>query len=252
MSCVSCTEGKKKRPWMVELFKNHYFYRNWGQKQSPTLLFFGCNYPAIFPKTCRAAIRLLASLGIDWCVDCCGKPVALAGGEHNSRALMQKLEARGVVRLVTACPNCYTRLRKIQDRPVIDLGSFLIEQGLARKIDRPVSVFYPCGDGGREIFTRLKSRIEEWNAPFSSVGCCGLGGPPAARTKSRIEEKRVKMLALAGDGGVDVYCASCGGQFRRFGVGRVRNLLSDLLGVQESPGTWLKGAWYFKWLSHDV
>lgn len=169
----------------------------------------------------------------------------MAGGLPDSEGLKKKIADRGCQEVITACPNCFTRLRRILDVPVVSLPEFLHREGLAQKIERSVHVFFPCGDGGRQIFEQLQPYLSDWDAPFQRVGCCGLGGPPQARSAENLRAKQELMTQL-GSQGVDVYCASCGGQFYRFGLTKVRNLISDLVGVCEVPGAWLKGAWRFK------
>lgn len=89
--------------------KSPYIYANNSHRKSKELLFFDCNFPGFLPKTTKAMIEKFAKLGIDFSIDCCGKPLYEANLRYSkTKAHLEKLFlGKGVERIITACPNCY-------------------------------------------------------------------------------------------------------------------------------------------------
>lgn len=227
-------EAKPEKTRKVRFLKQNYVFQNNSGKKSETLLFLGCNYPGYYPKTCEKLMDLCQERGIDYSVDCCKKPVVEQGEEGNFRALEELLAKKETRRLICACPNCYHLLRQKLNVEVISPYQFLREEGLGAKISKKIPIFFPCSDRyGREIFQDIQPFLEEGHSePFASVNCCGLGGGAGQQEPDLVQGKMDRLRALDKEG-IYTYCSSCSGIFGKYQLPGVRNILSEILGVQE-------------------
>ena len=81
-----------------------------------SVLFPGCNFPSVYPKTTKVLVELFEKeAGIGVVYDCCGKPIADIGMEDEEERIMQGIQKRmddaGVTEVITMCPNCYAFLK---------------------------------------------------------------------------------------------------------------------------------------------
>lgn len=217
----------------LKFLKQNYKLRNNSSRPSQTLLFLGCNYPGFYPKTCSALIDLCRARGIDFSVDCCKKPLVEQGEVGDFSPIKKLLEQKGTKRLICACPNCYHLLKQVLDVEVISLYAFFKEAGVGEKLTGNLPIFFPCSDRlNREIFEDIKYFIEDWSEPYAEVNCCGLGGGAALHEPDLLEAKKKRLKELD-QGCIYTYCASCSGIFGKYGLNNIKNLASEILGVQE-------------------
>lgn len=224
------------RDWKVDFLKRRYRFRNVPKRPTETLLFLGCNYPGVYPKTCARLIELCAERGIDYSIDCCKKPIVESGGTYPFRTWEQELLAQGVRRLICTCPNCYRLLRtEWETIEVISVYAFLREAGLAQPIQERAHVFFPCSDRyQREIFAEIEPFLQGgYEDSFQDVPCCGLGGN-ARKYEGGLVEQMSERLRAKQTSNVYTYCASCSKAFEQYALPGVYNLLSEMLGVREA------------------
>ncbi|MDO4594943.1 MAG: heterodisulfide reductase-related iron-sulfur binding cluster, partial [Tissierellia bacterium] len=218
--------------YLTAFLKNHYPLKNNCAKKSSSLLFLGCNYPANYPKTSEKLIEICAQKGIDFSIDCCKKPAIEQGYSPNFKGLKDLFEKKEVDELITACPNCYDTLKNIGIN-VIDVYSFLKRENIGKKIDKKIDIFFPCPDRyKREIFKSIKYFIDDYNDKFKEVDCCGLGGSAIKNEKELVDKKQEDIKRL-NTNGIYTYCASCSGMFKSYGQKNIKNILSEILDVNE-------------------
>ncbi|QKF64752.1 (Fe-S)-binding protein [Campylobacter corcagiensis] len=222
-------------------FKSPYIYSNNSKNPSCELMFFGCNFPGYFPKTTKILIDLFAKNGVDFSIDCCGKPLFEANLEFlkTKNHLLDLFNKKGVKRIITACPNCYYFFKdhyKFENIQISSVYEKLNELGLMDDIEEQMNLFFPCPDKfRREIFSEFKKYINFKNS-FRGVNCCGMGGL-AKSQEPEIYENGIEMVRQKGGQNVYTYCATCAGNFAKNGIKNVRHLTSEFLGICESPDT---------------
>lgn len=211
-------------------------FRNRPRKTNGDMLFLGCNYPAVYPKTCDRLIRLAAAHGVGYAVDCCRKPILDAGGDPEERSLETEYRHLGVRRVICACPNCFRTLRYFfKEIEVITVYHFLQEIGWDASVGEGIAVYIPCADrGNMAMFETLSAFVDNPRFPFRKVNCCGLGGGARKEEPEAAEAFRETLRSLV-KGPFYTYCASCASVFRRIPGLEVRNMLSEILDVHEAP-----------------
>lgn len=225
------------------LFKNYSNIKNAAPK---SLLFPGCNFISLYPKTLEKLKELLEPHGILMALDCCGKPIGELGMVQQEQLILDNLEAQfkkaGATELITLCPNCYYYLKDRLSIPVVFIYPKLKELGIGKKIHDEevqggkIQIFPPCPD--RESWELLKSLEDFLPQEYSvikKVQCCGLGGVARAREKELSFELPQKIAALGETAPIYTYCATCSGSIKRSGAPDVRHLLTRILGTEEQP-----------------
>ena len=101
---------------LADAEKGHYPFRNYRHARARRVLFVGCNVVSLYPRTVRAAVRVLAEReGMGYALDCCGAPLALAGkrtqAQRAAEGVVRRLSERGVEEAAFACPTCERSLR---------------------------------------------------------------------------------------------------------------------------------------------
>lgn len=241
--------------WFTSFWKTSYKLRNNSPVQSKTLLFLGCNYPGYLPKTSARMIELCESYGIDFSIDCCKKPVHDSGCTPNMHPLDALFARKGVERVICCCPNCFHFLRsRYPALQIMDPYEFLTEIGFTSIIHEEVHVYFPCSERfDRTIYEHIKpfapKRCEQ---TFRAIECCGAGGGAYKREPElvRATHARVNSMNAAN---MYTYCSTCAGMFHAGGVKRVKNFLSEILGVHEVPSThYARNVSAFKLRKHRV
>ena len=75
--------------------KKEYSYRNYRHVTEKSVLFPGCNFPSVYPKTTKVLVELFEKeAGIGVVYDCCGKPIADIGMEDEEERIMQGIQKR--------------------------------------------------------------------------------------------------------------------------------------------------------------
>lgn len=236
-------------------FKSPYIYANNSDKKSDELMFFGCNFPGYFPQTTKYLIELLGKNGVDFSIDCCGKPLYEANLDFSKTKnhLINLLNKKGVKKIITACPNCYYFFKDKANLGV-EISSIyqkLKELDLMHNIEEKMSLFFPCPDKfRREMFDEFKEYIDFENS-FKKVNCCGMGGL-AKSSELEIYANGIQTIKEKNTDNVYTYCATCAGNFGKNGIKNVKHLTSEFLGVCESPDTnYMKNVLKFKFYRRD-
>lgn len=222
--------------------KSHYPFKAYPNGPCRELLFCGCALPSQFPRTTDALAAACRAHGMGVAFDCCGKPLSDWGEERAAArvaaALGRRLARLGCERLVIACPNCLSYLRDRLDVACVSVYEAMLGWGdVARVRLDPGVLFVPCPDrAGRSIEGLVRALADLSDvATLRGVPCCGLRSEAAARGREFVDRCDACIFAAAGKAVIYTYCASCLGQFARQGRGRVRHVLSALLGVDEGP-----------------
>ena len=229
-----------KKPFRyLNFLKSPYLYANNSPKKSRELMFFGCNFPGFLPETTRKIIEILEPLGVDFSIDCCGKPLfeANANFDKTKAHLNELFAAKGVETLILACPNCYHFLKDKVDVKIKTIYEKFEELGLNREITEEAHIFYPCPERiHKPIFETFKKYVPNFKNSFKDVNCCGLGGLArssepqiAAGYPQAIKDKNLPNLYT--------YCATCCGNFAKNGVKNIKHIATVMSGVNEAPNT---------------
>ncbi|MDO5017972.1 MAG: (Fe-S)-binding protein [Lagierella massiliensis] len=228
--------GETKGFTFIKLEKSPYIFRNTVKKKSDTILFLGCSFPRQYPKTSKFLIDLFLEKGIDFTLECCGKPIFETGDLkriHRDRNRLNKIfKEKGVKRIVTTCMNCYYFFKEHFDVEVVSIYRELRELGIGDKIYEKKNLFIPCPDREtKEVLNDVKYYVPNLETPFESVQCCGLGGlaigfePEIAN--GFIEKLKEKKLPIT------TYCASCSGRFKKSNLNLTGHILCEILGIKE-------------------
>ena len=138
-------DGKlEEKPYSFVLKeKKDYKFRNYRNATAGRVLFPGCNFPSMFPKTNRKIADLCKAKGIGTVYDCCGKPIAELGlyrdEERIVNRISRELESRDIDEVITTCPNCYYFLKERIPQRVRSIYEVLPE--LVPEICRRISRF---------------------------------------------------------------------------------------------------------------
>lgn len=216
--------------------KRDYKFRNYRNATEGSVLFPGCNFPSLFPKTNRYLEKIFQEKGIGTVYDCCGKPIAELGLYKDEERILQRitteLDARGIEEIITMCPNCYYFLRDRIPQRVVSVYEKLESLQIPLHPVPETEMHIPCPDGeSREWVGRITSLLGYEPAVMNRAQCCGLGGMAAAR-----EPELAKSFAQSTprDTQGSTFCASCAGQFARNGQ-PISHILSQMLGIDEKP-----------------
>jgi Fe-S oxidoreductase len=211
--------------------KNPYRFANYRRAQARSVLFPGCNFMAMYPRTLRHLEQLLDAHGVGVLYECCYQPVASLGladdAQSNHTALRRRLDELGVRELISVCPTCHYFLSSRIGIPVVTVYEKLRQLGEGTALNLPeLPLFIPCPD-------RRKRQIIESMVPFlpssayeafGDVPCCGLGGFMAWRRPMQAERMLQALrdrVAEAGRGcpGVESAGGGAGGCAEGCGVG---------------------------------
>ena len=226
------------------LEKAHYPFKNYRHARASSVLFVGCNVVSLFPKTVREAARVLKEqAGVGLAFDCCGAPLALDGAPGEMKRVVsgvtQRLSECGVKELVATCPTCASSLQGLADIRVVSVYAKLRELNIGRRLAPDGAVFPPCPDRRDGVWlSDVLSFFEDDPPVLSRAPCCGLGERSGWRPPEKVKAMACACISQAHDaaeGAPYVYCASCAGSFASHGEPQVRYVLSEILGVEESP-----------------
>ncbi len=221
--------------------KKDYLYRNYRHVTKGSILFPGCNFPSLYPRTTKALASLLREeAGIGTVYECCGKPIADIGMENQEKVITETIDRRlckeGVTEVITLCPNCYGYLSGRISAKVVNIYEKLKELGLGCRIKGGGLLFKPCPDREKEEWmTDIAFFLENECGQAENIQCCGLGG------NAGVLEPELSRAFAAGlkdyPGAVYTYCGSCVGNLTRNGCRQVRHILPEILGTNEKPDT---------------
>ncbi len=221
--------------------KREYLYRNYRHVTEKSVLFPGCNFPSVYPKTMKMLSKLFEEqAGIGTVYECCGKPIADIGMEEQEERIVQgigeRLSAAGVTEVITVCPNCEDYLSGRVPVKVVNIYEKLRELGIGKKIPGGCLMFRPCPDRERGRWLKdIEFFLEEKCEPIKDVQCCGLGGNGGVSEPELAKGFAVKVKGYPDT--VYTYCGSCSGNLTRNGCKKVRHVLPEILGTGERPDT---------------
>jgi Fe-S oxidoreductase len=220
--------------------KREYSYRNYRHITKHSVLFPGCNFPSVYPKTTKKLVQLLKEEGIGVVYDCCGKPIADLGMQKDEFRIINEIVVRmqkaGVDELITLCPNCYEFLKTRLPIKVISIYEKLQELGVGGKITGNAKIFPPCPDRKTgEWMKEILPYIDGECSLITDISCCGLGGHGGVKEPelAQIAPKKLKNCSQT----IYTYCGSCAGHLTRNGCQQVRHVLPEILGTHEKPDT---------------
>ncbi len=207
-------------------------------------IFFGCT--TMIEESLRQALEtFLEKAGIEYerlGVDqCCGIPLILSGSideaKQHAERVVEQIKTKGVDRLVTSCPHCYTAFsHEYPDMLGIDVpfqtlhfsqfARELIREGKikpSKKVALKLTYHDPCyiGRKGDDIYDEPREvlmaipgvELVETNFNRRETTCCGAGGLlRAVLPKLSVEiakEKIESQVVPAGAEGVVSSCPFC-------------------------------------------
>jgi heterodisulfide reductase subunit D len=231
------------------------------------LFFAGCT-SAVTKQLNRglvASAKQLQKAGVDFAImgqdePCCGSTLLRVGQTDAFRQLssenVKKFKALGVKKIVTACPGCYTTLRKsmedagakIEVAHISTEIAHLIREGKL-KVNRSserMTYHDPCHLGRlggifeepREIVSAVAKLVEMPNNRYEAR-CCGAGaGLQSAFPKlsKDLASKRVAEAKSTGATTIVTSCPFCETQLRTVPGIRVVDLLELLMDATEGNG----------------
>lgn len=223
--------------------KSDYIFRNYKKAAGKTVIFPGCNFPSLFPKTNKAFAGMMKKkYGYGIAYDCCGKPIGLLGLEKEEERIIgtirKNLQEAGAEEIVTMCPNCYYYLKDRLGIRVVSVYRRLLELGIEVEKPQGLKIFMPCPDRETgEWYDDISELLGYRSEKEDEVNCCGLGGIAGACEPELSKEYAQiigKKYPVGGEKTLCTCCASCAGQFARNG-GDLRHTLSLMLGIDEKP-----------------
>ncbi|MSN96044.1 (Fe-S)-binding protein [Campylobacter sp. FMV-PI01] len=222
--------AKFKNPF-IKIQKTPYIYGNNSDKICDDLIFFGCNFPAAYPKTTKYICENLCDTRTDFSVECCGKPLLMSGylADESVKSAKKLFDKKKVKRIITACPNCYHFLKNNQDIEVVSIYTKLKELNLMREIKDEAHLFFPCSERNtRYMFDEFKDFLPNKKESFLDINCCGAGGGD-----KKIAKNYPKKLKAKDKPNLYVYCATCAMSFKKGGVTNIKHLTTEFLGINE-------------------
>ncbi len=229
------------------------------------LFFAGCTSAVMKPlvPSLVASAKLLQKAGVRFATlgqeePCCGSTLLRVGQteayEEIAKKNVERFEALGVKRIVTACPGCYTTLKKsLQDHgskiEVVHITkevADLVKSGklkLKRSTER-MTYHDPCHlgrlggvfDEPRDILKAVATLVEMPNHGYESR-CCGAGaGLQSAFPKlsRELASKRIEEAKSTGATTLVTCCPFCETQLRTVPGMKVADLLELLLNSVEN------------------
>lgn len=231
--------GKKYKRMISE--KKDYLYRNYKHAAGKSVLFPGCNFPSVYPRTTRRLAELLRECaGIGIVYECCGKPIADIGMETEEKAIVREIErrllAKGVTEVILLCPNCYDFLKNNLRIRTVNIYQKLKELRLGEKIPGGGWMFKPCPDReSGEWLSDIEYFLEEKCRLAEDVQCCGLGGNGGVLEPELAKSFAARLKDVPET--IYTYCGSCAGNLTRNGCRQVRHVLPEILKTHEKPDT---------------
>ena len=224
------------------------------------LFFAGCTSAVMKPlvPSLVASAKLLKRAGVDFAVmaqdePCCGSTLLRVGQtdefEKLERENFDKFKALGIKKIVTACPGCYTTLKRSAERLGEDIQVVHVTQEVAdlvrsgdlkvRKSSEKMTYHDPCHLGRlggifeepREIVKAVSEFVEMGNKGYESR-CCGAGaGLQSAFPKlsRELATRKIEEAQQTGATTLVTCCPFCETQLRTVPGIKVTDLMELLL-----------------------
>jgi len=193
-----------------------------------TVFFPGCTLPAMHPEATTMTYKILKRLDpkLGLVFNCCSKPSKMLGlndkYEEQLSSLVQRLERKGVGRILTDCPNCYMTFKEFNTKlEIVSVYQALKSSGFAPVIPaiKEVTVHDPCvtryeTEMHKHVRALIKStgvRVIEMKHSRTKTLCCGEGGATQFYNKGYAKNWSRKRIGEARRTGVPIvtYCAGC-------------------------------------------
>ncbi len=191
-----------------------------------TVLFPGCTLPGTRPATVKALFahlqKSIPHLGI--VLDCCTKPSHDLGRDSFFHAMFGEMKeyllARGIKRILVACPNCY----RVFSQYGVPLAVTTVYEELAAAgqpdtvgITASVTVHDPCTTRHeqhiqaaiRHLLHARKIAVDEMRHHGAKTICCGEGGSVGFLNPELAKNWSARRGAEAGGKRIVTYCAGC-------------------------------------------
>lgn len=193
-----------------------------------TVFFPGCTLPAMYPDAAKIAYKILKrddpNMGL--ILNCCSKPSKMLGlkdrHEESLSNLINRLERKGIKKILTACPNCHMTFKEFNSN--LEIVSIYKRLRFSKFIPvrpklREVTVHDPCvtrneTDMHKHVRLLLKAqgiRVIEMRHNRKETICCGEGGATNFHKKTYAQYWSHKRINEAQRTGVPMvtYCAGC-------------------------------------------
>ena len=217
--------------------KRRYLFGNKVGQSQKSLIYWGCNFPSLYPKTTEKLMALMALKGTASIFDCCGKPIEELGlqvdANHIVEKLNERLQSMGTEELVFVCPNCDQHLRGKLSVRMVNVYDKLKEMGIEfSELEVGHPLFPPCPDRvNGQWFQSIAPYLPEATRIIKEPQCCGAGGCGGVGSPEIAKAFRTSIT----DEALMVYCATCAGEFGRGKQTKPKHILSEILGVHEGP-----------------
>ncbi|SEA30157.1 Fe-S oxidoreductase [Desulfuromusa kysingii] len=197
-----------------------------------TLFIPGCSLSSFSPELVRKSFQWLEDQGlkIGFSDICCSKPLSSLGlstrAEQMMRALSSQLEADGIKRIVTACPNCHRTFSDFfSSVEVVSIFSLLEKAGVQVSVPSLVSVHDSCPDRNNQAAQKtlrslLQGPMVEMEHHGAQTLCCGSGGIVSLVDPKMCERRasiRMGELHASGAELCVTTCLACGHRLNRSG-----------------------------------
>ncbi|NLO98056.1 MAG: (Fe-S)-binding protein [Peptococcaceae bacterium] len=223
-------------------------------KNSSVFFFPGCTLMTYSPALTREIYnRIRWQQGCGGIItDCCGLPLNQMGFRYRASqftdSLVTKIEKLGIKSLVTACPNCYYKLKKALQPLGVRLFTVYetIDFPPGMQIDLPrCTIHDSCPDRFDGLFaaqarTALRNqgyKLVEMANILRDSPCCGSGGQVSHFRPDLADNLVINRLTEARNSGAEIlvsYCMSCVLNFARLATDlKVRHVMNLLLGIDE-------------------
>jgi uncharacterized membrane protein YdjX (TVP38/TMEM64 family) len=208
-----------------------------------TVFFPGCSLPGTRPETTLDTFRKLKekipNLGV--VLDCCTKPSRDLGREERFSALFGELKgwllARGVKKVLVACPNCWKVFREYMPEVAVETVYEALPREEMNELDGvSVTIHDPCAvrfakkaqDAVRTLAGSTGAMVVEMVHSGDKTLCCGEGGAVGCIAPELSSGWGLKRAKEAGELPVVTYCAGCAGHLSsRVKVCHVLDLVSE-------------------------
>ncbi len=211
------------------------------RQKSDTLFFPGCIYSYFYPKYTQRIYQLLDRIGVSASyipdIDyCCGYPVFLTGNweafEEIARANFKTWKEKGIRKMVTPCPGCFTAFSELYPKFIDDFNIEVshvameifdaYDNGKVRfdRIYETVTYHDPCDlsrrfglvEEPRKLLEAVAESIIEPRYHGFFARCCGGGGLVSAynpQLYTRASMERAKELVETQAQIITTACPTC-------------------------------------------
>ncbi|MFB0560212.1 MAG: (Fe-S)-binding protein [Candidatus Lokiarchaeia archaeon] len=206
-------------------------------ESSPNLIYSGCVTLYSYSQIARVTLEILKNAQHDYTVlkegeKCCGGFLKMSGNKDDfdsySRKQLDLLKERGIDRITTMCPMCYSTFehdypkKGIEIKHTVNLYTELLDEGKI-KFNKPLNAkiaFHDSCHLGRYsgLFEEPRKLIENIpgtklvelsNSKKSSKCCGGTIRVPYARIRSKMSERIIEDAFQVGADYLVTACASC-------------------------------------------